>query len=374
MAKKVQFDLSHSSGVNVQSEEEIGNLKSEISLYRDKFDSKYPELRKNILIWGFIGLFVSALIFGAIANSFDVFKALGIVFQGESPLLINFYEMLFLEGIAIALFVLVYQMAYVMQLKHDEYLCDIASTRVWVYETKDPAVRRERLREELHRTNLEIAKVYYRLEDFQKLEKRLAEINQLMSGEDLDKAEQQIRHLRTVKERFEQNITNAKIYENLTVITTAIYAIALVIIVAVYGLLNLTFIPGFNIPYSIIIWGAAGSIAAILYQLYKGDSKSDLETLTMKKRWLVARPAIGIIMSGVVYLAVFAGLDVLGSVPEMDAAYVNDVHMMAPFWVIAFLAGFTDRFYESIINSLLSRYSAAPDESKTGAESTELSP
>ena len=114
MAKKVQFDLSQSSEVITQSDEEIGNLKTEILGFRKKFDRTYPELRKNILIWGFIGLFVSALIFGAIANSFDVFKALGIVFKGDSPLLINFYEMLFLEAIAIALFVLVYQLAYVI--------------------------------------------------------------------------------------------------------------------------------------------------------------------------------------------------------------------------------------------------------------------
>ena len=111
----------------------------------------------------------------------------------------------------------------------------------------------------------------------------------------------------------------------------------------------------FGVPQSVILWGAAGSLAAILYRFYTEQGRIRFAT---EFRWLIARPIIGIIMGGVVYIALNSGL-VLLTTPNSaqataGAAASASVHIHS-FWIVAFLAGFSDKFYLGVIDLLVAR-------------------
>lgn len=111
----------------------------------------------------------------------------------------------------------------------------------------------------------------------------------------------------------------------------------------------------FGVPQSVILWGAAGSLAAILYRFYTEQGQIRFAT---EFRWLIARPIIGIIMGGVVYIALNSGLILLTSSNTAQnaagAAASPPVHINS-FWIVAFLAGFSDKFYLGVIDLLVAR-------------------
>jgi len=103
-----------------------------------------------------------------------------------------------------------------------------------------------------------------------------------------------------------------------------------------------------GVPLSVILWGAAGSLAAILYRFYTEQGQI---RFAAEFRWLVARPIIGIIMGAVVYLALVSGLILVST--NDPAAVVGE--RMKVFWIISFLAGFSDKFYLGVIDLLVAR-------------------
>ena len=108
----------------------------------------------------------------------------------------------------------------------------------------------------------------------------------------------------------------------------------------------------FGVPSSVLLWGAAGSLAAILYRFYTkyGDIRFATEF-----RWLIARPFIGIIMGGVVYIALNSGLVLLATGGAgSNATPTTGIHNQA-FWIVAFRAGFSDKFYLGVIDLLVER-------------------
>lgn len=111
----------------------------------------------------------------------------------------------------------------------------------------------------------------------------------------------------------------------------------------------------FGVPQSVILWGAAGSLAAILYRFYTEQGRI---RFAVEFRWLIARPIIGIIMGGVVYIALTSGLVLLmvssGGSPAGATAAAPAIHKEA-FWIVAFLAGFSDKFYLGVIDLLVAR-------------------
>ena len=113
-------------------------------------------------------------------------------------------------------------------------------------------------------------------------------------------------------------------------------------------------IPVFQIPYAVIMWGAAGSLAAILYRFYNKE-KQQID-FNIELRWLIARPITGIIMSAVVVLAIVSGRVIMGAAPpQLDPDSPTFFYEFAIYGVIAFLAGFSDKFFNGIINLLVER-------------------
>lgn len=130
------------------------------------------------------------------------------------------------------------------------------------------------------------------------------------------------------------------------------YIVALVAIAAANAGRTDAPVPIFGVPPSILMWGAAGSLAAILYRFYTEERRVRFD---VEFRWLIARPVIGIIMGAVVYLAMRAGLLLLGAAPPSGTGGDASASQLGVYWVIAFLAGFSDKFYIGIIDLLVER-------------------
>jgi hypothetical protein len=108
-----------------------------------------------------------------------------------------------------------------------------------------------------------------------------------------------------------------------------------------------------GVPRSVIIWGAAGSLAAILYRFYTEQGRI---RFAAEFRWLIARPIIGIIMGAVVYLALKSGMILVTAQESAQATVMAGFEpRMEAFWIIAFLAGFSDKFYLGVIDLLVAR-------------------
>ena len=132
-----------------------------------------------------------------------------------------------------------------------------------------------------------------------------------------------------------------------------VYIALIVLAVILGGMLGekMEKIPVIGIPTSVLIWASIGSLAAILYRFYARQPGR----MRKEYRWLIARPIIGIIMGALMYLAVLAGYIVIGTssgqLPPLDTTHPEI------FWIVAFLGGFSDKFFEAIIENLVGRFS-----------------
>ncbi|MCA2658307.1 MAG: hypothetical protein IM496_07205 [Microcystis sp. M049S2] len=130
---------------------------------------------------------------------------------------------------------------------------------------------------------------------------------------------------------------------------------------------SVPYVPYISVPVWALIWGALGSLSAILYKFYivKRRVKFSIEF-----QWLIARPIIGILMSAVAYLAVTSGLILLGSESSSPWAKELGVSDNATRFtaIVCFLAGFSDRVYLGIINLLVSKTLSLEKDSKSPTE------
>jgi hypothetical protein len=128
--------------------------------------------------------------------------------------------------------------------------------------------------------------------------------------------------------------------------------VALVVISPNLGLSTETVVPLIKIPLPIIIWSAIGSLGAMLYRF---NNSADAE-LADPLRWSFTRPLTGILMGIIAYMTFKIGLLVLQPVtiaggPPAVAPSPSDELL----WLAAFLAGFSDRFADSVLRSLTGR-------------------
>lgn len=105
-------------------------------------------------------------------------------------------------------------------------------------------------------------------------------------------------------------------------------------------------IPILKIPLSVLLWSAIGSIASMLYRFNKA---SDAE-LQDPLRYLISRPLFGVLMGTLVYLAVKVGFLTAVSGNQEISLASNEL-----VWLISFLVGFSDRFSDEILKSLIGR-------------------
>ncbi len=106
--------------------------------------------------------------------------------------------------------------------------------------------------------------------------------------------------------------------------------------------------PVLGVPWCVLFWSFVGSFAAILYRFTNAGDQELEDPL----RWLFARPLTGVVMGSITYLVIKAGFLTLGSATG-DAAALGTKDVM---WLVAFLAGFSDRFADSLLQSLVGRF------------------
>ncbi len=116
------------------------------------------------------------------------------------------------------------------------------------------------------------------------------------------------------------------------------------------GLYKNWVIPLLSIPVTFVLWSPIGSFAAMLYRFNKS---SDVE-MEFPLRWLATRPVTGMVMGLIVYLIIKGVLIVSGSTIPFSTLGSQEL-----IWLVAFFAGFSDRFCEAVLNLIVGRLGAA---------------
>ncbi|WP_144863586.1 hypothetical protein [Hyella patelloides] len=111
-------------------------------------------------------------------------------------------------------------------------------------------------------------------------------------------------------------------------------------------------IPFFDTPIWALVSGALGSLAAILYKFYTEKRKA---AFGQELRWLLARPAIGIVMSIIAYHFFYAGAIFFGDFSGANSANSpnSDEINKGAALMFCFIVSFSDRALEAIIEKLI---------------------
>lgn len=216
------------------------------------------------------------------------------------------------------------------------------------------AGRTQYFREELFRLSSKATRVFFDDEKRFNLASRwAAKAGNILNGTDktapLSSVQNYLNSLRELISREEREQNDETRWQKWAITIMFLY---------VGGLVTLAFVTNsnenllrkevFGVPLSIILWGAAGSLAPILYRFYTEQGQI---RFAAEFRWLIARPIIGIIMGAVVYLALVSGLVLVSAGEQAN----GDAQRLRAFWIIAFLAGFSDKFYLGVIDLLVAR-------------------
>jgi hypothetical protein len=207
-------------------------------------------------------------------------------------------------------------------------------------------------REEIFRLSSKAASVFF--DDERRFEAASGWIGKarglLDASGSLSEVENCINSLNELVTREEREQKDERYWQYAAVITMLVY-VALLVVAALSTVKNQEMLGTsiLGVPLSVILWGATGSLAAILHRFYTEQGRI---RFAAEFRWLIARPVIGIIMGAVVYLAFFSGLILLGAEGSSTPAAPGERKV---FWIIAFLAGFSDKVYLGVIDLLVAR-------------------
>lgn len=237
--------------------------------------------------------------------------------------------------------------------------------------SKGSAGRRRLLKDELNRLSGEIASVYFYYEDKRRYNEAcrwrslasdileqydhkssLDEKRTVVVGGDeydLTCVEDLISSIEASISNQERVYQHQRIWRNASLAIVFFYSVILLTLLGNQNSAGANVAVALGVPAQVLLWSAIGSIACVLYRLFAKKSRVNLQ---QEIRWLIARPIIGIIMGALSFLAVEAGLILLGTSPteSPQTTGINYVYL-----VIAFVAGFSDKFYLKVIDVLVGR-------------------
>lgn len=121
-------------------------------------------------------------------------------------------------------------------------------------------------------------------------------------------------------------------------------------------------LPLLGIPTCVVFWSAVGSFASILYRFTNSADREIQDPL----RWLFSRPLLGIVMGTITYLVLKAGLLTITYQPSTGGAVLKETNEIV--WLIAFLAGFSDRFADGLLRSLVGKLGGDTTQELVGVE------
>jgi hypothetical protein len=117
-----------------------------------------------------------------------------------------------------------------------------------------------------------------------------------------------------------------------------------------------------GIPWPVALWSLIGSFAAMIYRF----NRQPIYDFTDAVKWMLTRPVQGLVLGSAFYLVLGSGLFLLtgGSSAAATSTSVSRVTTEI-ILVLAFLVGFSDRFADSVFNTLVDKYSSKnPEGSK----------
>jgi hypothetical protein len=176
-------------------------------------------------------------------------------------------------------------------------------------------------------------------------------LSESSSRQDLSRAGSNLSEFESLIEQERLAHRDQRLWNYFTIVVVLIY-IALIVAGIAFAEALKKIPTVFNIPQEIFMWAAAGSLAAILYKFY---TKQDRVNFQYEVRWLIARPMIGIIMGAVAYVGVLSGLILLNAANNAVPAPGPSEPVGRAYCIVAFLAGFSDKFYMGVINLLVSK-------------------
>ncbi len=171
---------------------------------------------------------------------------------------------------------------------------------------------------------------------------------------EIGQVEMVISQIELFLKRNQANIDTRASHRALAVWVVVLIVTALIGLIALSPALMIStdsVIPLIRVPLPIVIWSSIGSLGAMLYRF---NNSTDAE-LADPLRWSFTRPLTGVLMGIITYMAFKIGTLVL----QPTAVGVSGAKgVPVPeelLWMAAFLAGFSDRFADSILRTLAGR-------------------
>lgn len=151
--------------------------------------------------------------------------------------------------------------------------------------------------------------------------------------------------------------------KNRTVATVIFYLLAIIALMAVLFFLASVRVqvgqqsledlrlPLFGIPWPIVLWSFVGSFAAMIYRF----NRKPIYDFGDAVKWMITRPFQGVVLGSTFYLVLVSGLFLLTGNDVSDGS--DSVRVDEIVLVLCFLVGFSDKFADTVFNTLVEKYS-----------------
>jgi hypothetical protein len=129
-------------------------------------------------------------------------------------------------------------------------------------------------------------------------------------------------------------------------------------------------LPLLNIPWPVVFWSFIGSFAAMIYRF----NRQPIHEFGDVVKWTLTRLVQGVVLGSAFYLILVSGLSLLtGVTPAASVDPASKKITTEVILILSFLVGFSDRFADSVFNTLIERYSknaeSTPSKEASKAES-----
>ncbi|CCH95027.1 membrane hypothetical protein [Microcystis aeruginosa PCC 9432] len=129
-------------------------------------------------------------------------------------------------------------------------------------------------------------------------------------------------------------------------------------------------LPLLNIPWPVVFWSFIGSFAAMIYRF----NRQPIHEFGDVVKWTLTRLVQGVVLGSAFYLILVSGLSLLtGVTPAASIDPTPKKITTEVILILSFLVGFSDRFADSVFNTLIERYSKSAESTSSKDASKENS-
>lgn len=117
-------------------------------------------------------------------------------------------------------------------------------------------------------------------------------------------------------------------------------------------------LPLLNVPWPVVFWSFIGSFAAMIYRF----NRQPIHEFGDVVKWTLTRLVQGVVLGSAFYLILVSGLSLLtGVTPAASVDPASKKITTEVILILSFLVGFSDRFADSVFNTLIERYSKSSE-------------